>query len=174
MAGYKGKSMSNNAVAAYESGEMPRSKWTKKAMIAAINDYLESNSLYLNTDIFKLNKEDLFYNFFTCSSWHHTGEFYNCTDFYSIDEQTLAEVTQEEPVKELAEPNEYRAEKIEKKNIEYSFFNLYKDEPELFEHDDCEKWNGRDELRFIGGEMRFFYSINEMQNSDASEYKKVK
>lgn len=29
MAGYSGYSMSNNAVDAYESGEKPRSKWTK-------------------------------------------------------------------------------------------------------------------------------------------------
>lgn len=29
MAGYNGFSMSNNAVAAYEDGEKPLSKWTK-------------------------------------------------------------------------------------------------------------------------------------------------
>lgn len=30
MAGYNGYSMSNNAVAAYENGEKPLSKWKKK------------------------------------------------------------------------------------------------------------------------------------------------
>ena len=25
------------------------------------------------------------------SSWHHTGKYYNCTDFYNIDEDKLEE-----------------------------------------------------------------------------------
>lgn len=33
--GYSGWSMSKNAVAAYHDGEMPKSKWTKKAILAA-------------------------------------------------------------------------------------------------------------------------------------------
>lgn len=33
MAGYYGYSMSNNAVEAYENGEMPISKWTKKEIV---------------------------------------------------------------------------------------------------------------------------------------------
>lgn len=36
MSGYSGYSMSNNAVDAYESGEKPRSKWTKKVLLSAI------------------------------------------------------------------------------------------------------------------------------------------
>ena len=36
MAGYKGFSMSNNAVAAYESGEKPISKWTKREILSMI------------------------------------------------------------------------------------------------------------------------------------------
>lgn len=36
MAGYHNYSMSNNAVAAYENGEMPLSKWSKKAILAAV------------------------------------------------------------------------------------------------------------------------------------------
>lgn len=37
--GYSGWSMSRNAVAAYRDGEMPKSKWTKKAILAALEDY---------------------------------------------------------------------------------------------------------------------------------------
>lgn len=29
---------------------------------------------------------------FVCSSWHHTSKHYNCTDFYSVDEQLLLEL----------------------------------------------------------------------------------
>jgi hypothetical protein len=38
--GYSGWSMSNRAVEAYESGERPKSKWTKKAMLAEIASYI--------------------------------------------------------------------------------------------------------------------------------------
>lgn len=38
--GYIGASMSANAQAAYEAGEMPRSKWTKAAIIAALRGLL--------------------------------------------------------------------------------------------------------------------------------------
>lgn len=40
----------------------------------------------------KLSKEDLFDRCFVCSSWHHTSKHYNCTDFYSVDEQLLLEL----------------------------------------------------------------------------------
>ena len=36
MAGYNGWSMSNNAVQAYEDGEKPLSKWTKKTLVYAL------------------------------------------------------------------------------------------------------------------------------------------
>lgn len=38
MAGYNGFSMSNNAVAAYEDGEKPLSKWTKADIFEIIED----------------------------------------------------------------------------------------------------------------------------------------
>lgn len=34
--GYSGSSMSNRAVAAYEIGEMPKSKWSKTAILNAV------------------------------------------------------------------------------------------------------------------------------------------
>lgn len=48
MAGYNGFSMSNNAVAAYESGEKPISKWTKTDIIEAIEDAIRDEELVLN------------------------------------------------------------------------------------------------------------------------------
>ena len=44
-AGYHGYSMSNNAVAAYDNGEMPLSKWTKSAIL---NELVEQEGIYRN------------------------------------------------------------------------------------------------------------------------------
>ena len=43
MSGYWGKHMSNNAVEAYERGEMPISKWTKKVLLTEIKSPLMPN-----------------------------------------------------------------------------------------------------------------------------------
>lgn len=37
MSGYKGYSMSNNAVAAYSEGKKPMSKWTKSEILATLS-----------------------------------------------------------------------------------------------------------------------------------------
>ena len=37
MSGYKGYSMSNNAVAAYSGGKKPMSKWTKSEILATLS-----------------------------------------------------------------------------------------------------------------------------------------
>lgn len=44
-AGYVGTSMSVRARAAYESGEMPMSKWTRGAIISVIKDYCDDFDL---------------------------------------------------------------------------------------------------------------------------------
>lgn len=64
--GYDGYSMSNNARAAYESGEKPLSNWTKTDIIDAIQD--------INPDIdcSRLNAATLKKEFLTQTSWHHT------------------------------------------------------------------------------------------------------
>ena len=82
-AGYHGYSMSNNAVAAYEDGEMPLSKWTKSAIL---NELVEQEA---NPDIIALAKKmtvaQLKDVFLYKSSWHHTSKMYNITDFYSVN-----------------------------------------------------------------------------------------
>lgn len=56
MAGYCGYSMSNNAVDAYNDGEKPLSKWTKRAIIEAIEEAVECEDLQLQCDIEKLKQ----------------------------------------------------------------------------------------------------------------------
>ena len=83
--GYHGYSMSRNAVAAYQNGEMPKSKWTKTAMLAAIEGYCWENRLeYPALRLKRMRKAELFDGYFSCTSWHHTSKFFNATDFYSV------------------------------------------------------------------------------------------
>ena len=123
MAGYYNYSMSNNAVEAYENGEMPRSKWTKKEIL---------NTIYNDSDIEetkyellrKMTVSELVDHFLYLSSWHHTSKYYNQTDFYAIDTEAVEEITPEEikkiisslvRIKKTAEEKE--AEKIRKAAI---------------------------------------------------------
>lgn len=95
MAGYSGYSMSNNAIEAYEEGMMPKSKWTKAAMLEAIKETLESSdNKELTMDaIKKLPKEAMFEQFFRYKEWHHTSSKYNVTDFYGIDDYAIEHTT---------------------------------------------------------------------------------
>ena len=98
MAGYNGWSMSNNAVAAYEDGDKPLSKWTKSDIFNAINEQVE-----IKCSIEKLKKlpvKVLKGICLRCSSWHHTSSYYNQTDFYSLDVKRVEELT-DDKIKEL-------------------------------------------------------------------------
>lgn len=57
--GYVGASMSARAKAAYESGEMPMSKWTRGAIISAIKDYCADFDLAYNPDIESMSRAEL-------------------------------------------------------------------------------------------------------------------
>lgn len=78
MAGYADDySMSNNAVAAYERGLRPRSKWNKRDIL----DTLPANqraTLHLDSYPFAFLRE----HFLSWEEWHHTSKQYNQTDFY--------------------------------------------------------------------------------------------
>ena len=87
--GYSGWSMSRNAVAAYHDGEMPKSKWTKKAILAALEDYCDEYDLVFVEP--KGTKAELFERFVEYKSWHHTSKFCNCTDFYGLNEEEIEE-----------------------------------------------------------------------------------
>ena len=89
--GYSGFSMSNNAVAAYESGEKPLSKWTKAEILSAVEEINPQAVEYLKP----INAATLREHLLSNSSWHHTGYYYNKTDFYALDEDVVSELTQD-------------------------------------------------------------------------------
>jgi len=94
MAGYNGWSMSNNAVAAYEDGEKPLSKWTKTDIFDTIVD----TEIELKCSIEKLRKLPVKVLKEVClkySSWHHTSNHYNRTEFYSLDINRIENLTDE-------------------------------------------------------------------------------
>ena len=87
MAGYNGWSMSNNAVDAYDKGEKPLSKWTKREIINRIENAIKDGEVELKISMETLNKipaKTLKEKCLTKSSWHHTSSHYNKTDFYDI------------------------------------------------------------------------------------------
>lgn len=84
-AGYDGQSMSIRAREAYAAGEMPKSRWTKAAMVEAIQAWCSDADRVMLPEVDGLRKDELFSRFFCCTSWHHTGKYANATDFYGVD-----------------------------------------------------------------------------------------
>ena len=85
--GYVGSSMSVNARDAYDSDEKPRSKWTKQEIVDEIKRLT-------GVDASKLTADELRGMCLKFAGWHHTGKYFNRTDFYSLD--IPEELTQEE------------------------------------------------------------------------------
>lgn len=97
MAGYSGFSMSNNAIDAYENGEKPLSKWKKADIVEAVESYRDENKLTFSMDLFgKISLAVMKERFLYKSSYHHTSLHFNKTDFYSIDDTELDELTDEQ------------------------------------------------------------------------------
>ena len=118
MTGYYGFSMSNNAVAAYDCGEKPLSKWRKIDIIEALEEAIIDEELTLNCNLGKLKKLPLKILRELClyySSWHHTSSHYNMTDFYSFDVDAVAELTNERIDEMIAK---YKSENPTKKTEE--------------------------------------------------------
>lgn len=84
MAGYRGYSMSNNAVLAYESGERPISKWTKTDILDRLNVSESKMSVLKRIPVSRLKDLCL-----VRSSWHHTSSHYNRTDFYIVTDDRV-------------------------------------------------------------------------------------
>lgn len=89
--GYDGTSMSTRARLAYATGEMPKSKWTKAAIIDAIKGYCEVFDLAYDATVERMRKAELFDAFVELKSWHHTGKYAAETDFYGLDEQAVVD-----------------------------------------------------------------------------------
>ncbi|MBQ0124856.1 MAG: hypothetical protein KBS59_00850, partial [Clostridiales bacterium] len=109
--GYDGWSMSNNARLAYENGEKPLSKWTKKEIIDAVAEINPKAAELIKGFNVKTLQNYLLYN----SSWHHTSSMYNKTNFYAIDENLVEDLTQEDvknwtPAKETKDEKTYRGD----------------------------------------------------------------
>lgn len=94
---------------AYENGEKPLSKWRKSDILEAI----EESEIELKCSIEKLRKLPVKILKEVClrySSWHHTSNHYNETDFYSLDEERIENLT-DAKIDELL--IEYKANKNE-------------------------------------------------------------
>lgn len=102
MAGYDNYSMSNNAVEAYQTGEKPKSKWTKKEIIEELRDQSEDLKVDINT-LEKLPVSTLREIALVQSSWHHTSSHFNRTDFYMVDALRIEEEDLKIEKKEITE-----------------------------------------------------------------------
>lgn len=93
---YIGNKMSVRAYEAYENGEKPISKWLKSDIEKAV---LKRRKDFNKKELNRYNKEAL-KAFLICSSWHHTGSYFNETNFYSLDEN-FVELPKKEILDEL-------------------------------------------------------------------------
>ncbi len=120
MAGYNGYKMSNNAVQAYEDGEMLMSKWTKTAIIANIKEQADDGEVSLKCSLTVLKKISAGVLRDRClyrSSWHHTGKYYHETDFYSLDTSAIEELTNED-LQQMALDYKEEQERIKREKAE--------------------------------------------------------
>lgn len=111
--GYVGYSMSVRAKEAYENNEKPKSQWSKDELVDAV---LSFNSNVDEKMVKKLSVDYLRQNFLEMTSWHHTGKFFNRTDFYSINEDAIEQLTNEDITKHLDYVKSERAEKLAMKD----------------------------------------------------------
>ncbi len=102
-----GKHMSNNAVSAYDDGKMPLSKWTKNAILDQIDD-LDDSKLELAQ---LLTLKELKNELLQWTEWHHTGIFYDNTDFYGINKAALERLDK----KRVAEIKGWTVDKVDQK-----------------------------------------------------------
>ena len=116
--------MSNNAVSAYENGEKPLSQWTKGDIISEVEKI--SKETALSFDIAGLKKipgpmlKDI------ClkqTSWHHTSEYYNRTNFYSLDVDKIVSLTDKDikSYQEIAKEKKENAKEPTAEKWECSF-----------------------------------------------------
>ncbi len=98
--GYIGQSMSVRAKQAYDSGEMPKSKWTKSAIIEELENMFGEEEA---AGFKKFSRQALFDGVCSYSSWHHTGKFANVTDFYSINRNNALLFAEENNITSMKE-----------------------------------------------------------------------
>ena len=101
--------MSNRAVRAYENSEMPISKWNGQTLDEAIEYTSDASQEVI--DILKSLPVEAKRNLLKWSSWHHTGIFFNETDFYTIGDLSDVSVKDAETYRD--EWNQYKKDKRE-------------------------------------------------------------
>ena len=126
--------MSNNAVAAYEDGEMPLSKWTKTSIIAMLDELGVDPAIISKAK--QLNVKALKDIFLYKSSWHHTSKMYNRTNFYSVNpDVTMADIDKyiadNSANTSKEEPNPYKF-----CSVTYGEWEGSKRHPKLVEYED--------------------------------------
>lgn len=82
--GYRGKSMSNSAYQSEMYGSFPISKWNKKLLIDTILENTDELN-YIVPILKKIPFSELKEICLYYDGYHHTGVFYNKTDFYAIE-----------------------------------------------------------------------------------------
>lgn len=103
--GYDGYSMSNRAREAYDKGEKPYSKWTKEDIIDSLPEEYRGELKKIPTDTLRAV-------FLKRTSWHHTGKYFNKTNFYSINEDVnVGEFLEEREADKIKERNDKQLEK---------------------------------------------------------------
>lgn len=119
--GYVGASMSVRAKAAYESGEMPMSKWTRGAIISAIKDYCADFDLAYNPEIESMSRAKLAETYLEYKSWHHTGRYARETEFFGLNEDAVCadfpEMTPDQIAKRDGETKEAQADASERNSF---------------------------------------------------------
>lgn len=136
MAGYKNFEMSNNAIRAYESGEKPKSKWTKEAILAEISSYgIEGDKLNACANL----KSGQLKKLLVCTGWHHTSSHYNRTNFYAVDCAKIDEMSIDE-IRSIPEPvKKAKNETIEKRKCRFLTWSGTRKHPKAEEHEEiCE------------------------------------
>lgn len=107
--GYCGASMSEGAADAYADGEMPKSRWTKGAILKAVEAVCDELDLAFDDSVSRMTKDELWFEFIEWRSWHHTGKFANETDFYGVSERSVRNRFRDLTEDELAERRALRA-----------------------------------------------------------------
>lgn len=79
--GYIGRSMSVNAKIAYDNDIKPLSRWRKADFVNIIEDAYDAQVKRIKGS---------YKQFLVVSEWHHTGMFFQATNFYRINEEKVA------------------------------------------------------------------------------------
>ena len=84
--GYVGKSMSVNAKIAYGDNKKPLSRWRKADFVDIIEDAYDAQVKRIKGS---------YKNYLVVSEWHHTGPFFQATNFYKVNEEKVARAVED-------------------------------------------------------------------------------